>query len=210
VVVVIFSSSPMMRAASRRSIIIGRRRRRRDTPRSRHCRSGYTPAVRRRSNPTRIPTRRRTSPTTNARDVSCATTCLGNCLLLCRHWFVVVHYFVASLYDICRGHLLSLSRLDGPCRKIKKINARRPRRTHTPRAVHSFGKPEGEDGLQCYLGLEDAAYDIERRMSIMIDAVDAAYDRSDDDPDVPVSQSVSPTLCCSTHTTSLNQDAHCF
>ena len=50
--------------------------------------------------------------------------------------------------------------------------------------MHSFGKPEGEDGLQCYLGLEDAAYDIERRMSIMIDAVDAAYDRSDDDPDV--------------------------
>jgi len=50
--------------------------------------------------------------------------------------------------------------------------------------VHSFGKPEGEDGLQCYLGLEDAAYDIERRMSIMIDAVDAAYDRSDKDPDV--------------------------
>ena len=32
--------------------------------------------------------------------------------------------------------------------------------------------------------MEDAARDIERRMSIMIDAVDAAYDRSDDDPDV--------------------------
>ena len=67
--------------------------------------------------------------------------------------------------------------------KNKKINAPPPARTHII-AVHSFGKPEGEDGLQCYLGLEDAARDIERRMSIMIDAVDAAYGRSDDDPDV--------------------------
>ncbi len=50
--------------------------------------------------------------------------------------------------------------------------------------MHSFGKAEGEDGLQCYLGLEDAAADVERRLGIMIDAVDAAYGRSDGDPSV--------------------------
>lgn len=47
--------------------------------------------------------------------------------------------------------------------------------------LHSFGKPEGDENLQCYLGLEDSAMDIERRLGIMVDAVDKAYNASNKD-----------------------------
>ena len=50
--------------------------------------------------------------------------------------------------------------------------------------MHSFGKPEGEDGLQCYLGLEDASNDIDKRLSIMGDAVNKAYEKSNKDTSV--------------------------
>ena len=126
VVVVIFSSSPMMRAVSRRGIIIGRRRRRRDTPRSRHCRSGYTPAVRRRSNPTRIPTRRRTSPTTNARDVSFTTTASVFACCSVFRW-LMLSFILLHRCTIYVGGIFSLSlSLGWTVSKNKKINARRP------------------------------------------------------------------------------------
>lgn len=44
--------------------------------------------------------------------------------------------------------------------------------------VHSFGKPEDKEELQCYIGLEDAAEGVQRRLNIMADAVNKAYDES--------------------------------
>jgi hypothetical protein len=60
------------------------------------------------------------------------------------------------------------------------------RRNHECKGLHSYGKSEDSDldnssSLQCYLGLEDTAADVEKRMGIMRDAVNMAYDASDKD-----------------------------
>lgn len=50
--------------------------------------------------------------------------------------------------------------------------------------VNSYGLPEDSTDLQCYLGLEDTAADIHRRLTIMADAVDRAYDVSNKDDNI--------------------------
>ncbi|KAL3793768.1 hypothetical protein HJC23_013330 [Cyclotella cryptica] len=49
--------------------------------------------------------------------------------------------------------------------------------------LNSYGLPEGTSDLdlQCYLGLDDTAEDVSRRLSIMSDAVNRAYDIADPD-----------------------------
>mmetsp|Transcript_14918 Transcript_14918/g.24269 ORF Transcript_14918/g.24269 Transcript_14918/m.24269 type:complete len:516 (-) Transcript_14918:279-1826(-) len=55
------------------------------------------------------------------------------------------------------------------------------RTNHECKGLHSYGSPENSEALQCYLGLEDTAEDVERRLNIMTDAVNKAYDVSDKD-----------------------------
>ncbi|KAL7541359.1 hypothetical protein ACHAXR_011319 [Thalassiosira sp. AJA248-18] len=55
------------------------------------------------------------------------------------------------------------------------------KRNHECKGLHSYGRPEDSEALQCYLGLEDTAKDVHRRLTIMSDAVDKAYDVSDKD-----------------------------
>lgn len=50
--------------------------------------------------------------------------------------------------------------------------------------VHSYGLASDSEEVQCYLGLEDAAEDVKRRLTIMTDAVNKAYDVSDKDDSV--------------------------
>ncbi|KAL7428717.1 hypothetical protein ACHAXH_000878 [Discostella pseudostelligera] len=50
--------------------------------------------------------------------------------------------------------------------------------------LNSYGLPEDSTDLQCYLGLEDTAADIHRRLTIMADAVDKAYDVSNKDDNI--------------------------
>lgn len=52
---------------------------------------------------------------------------------------------------------------------------------HECKGLNSYGLPEDSNTLQCYLGLEDTALDVQRRLGIMRDAVDRAYDVSDQD-----------------------------
>jgi hypothetical protein len=85
------------------------------------------------------------------------------------------------------------------------------RRNHECKGLHSYGKSEDSDldsssSLQCYLGLEDTAADVEKRMGIMRDAVNMAYDASDkDESTLKVCSSsvvvylVSICCACSTH-----------
>ena len=49
--------------------------------------------------------------------------------------------------------------------------------------LNSYGMPEDAVELQCYLGLDDTAEDVQRRLNIMRDAVDKAYDLSDPNDD---------------------------
>ena len=49
--------------------------------------------------------------------------------------------------------------------------------------LNSYGMPEDAVELQCYLGLGDTAEDVRRRLNIMRDAVDKAYDLSDPSDD---------------------------
>lgn len=58
------------------------------------------------------------------------------------------------------------------------------RRNHECKGLHSYGLPEDSDALQCYLGLEDTNEDVERRLSIMQNAVDRAYDVSNKDDSI--------------------------
>lgn len=65
-------------------------------------------------------------------------------------------------------------------------SSKKLRRNHECKGLHSYGKSEDSDldsssSLQCYLGLEDTAADVEKRMGIMRDAVNVAYDASDKD-----------------------------
>lgn len=65
-------------------------------------------------------------------------------------------------------------------------SSKKLRRNHECKGLHSYGKSEdsdlnGSSSLQCYLGLEDTAADVEKRMGIMVDAVNTAYDASDKD-----------------------------
>lgn len=65
-------------------------------------------------------------------------------------------------------------------------SSKKLRRNHECKGLHSYGKSEDSDldsssSLQCYLGLEDTAADVEKRMGIMRDAVNKAYDASDKD-----------------------------
>ena len=65
-------------------------------------------------------------------------------------------------------------------------SSKKLRRNHECKGLHSYGKSEDSDldsssSLQCYLGLEDTAADVEKRMGIMRDAVNTAYDASDKD-----------------------------
>jgi hypothetical protein len=58
------------------------------------------------------------------------------------------------------------------------------KRNHECKGLHSYGKSEDDDSespLQCYLGLEDTALDVEKRLDIMRDAVNKAYVVSDMD-----------------------------
>mmetsp|Transcript_943 Transcript_943/g.1878 ORF Transcript_943/g.1878 Transcript_943/m.1878 type:complete len:557 (-) Transcript_943:133-1803(-) len=55
---------------------------------------------------------------------------------------------------------------------------------HECRGLNSYGLPEDSDSLQCYLGLEDSAKDVQHRLGIMTDAVNRAYDVSNKDPSV--------------------------
>ena len=50
--------------------------------------------------------------------------------------------------------------------------------------MHSYGLSGESEEVQCYLGLRDAARGIERRLSIMADAVEKAYNISDKDDSV--------------------------
>ena len=59
-----------------------------------------------------------------------------------------------------------------------------PKYYTTPIIVHSYGLPEDSDDLLCYLGLEDTNEDVERRLSIMQNAVDRAYDVSNKDDSI--------------------------
>ncbi|KAL9186842.1 hypothetical protein ACHAXT_010562 [Thalassiosira profunda] len=47
--------------------------------------------------------------------------------------------------------------------------------------LHSYGLPEDSEEYQCYLGLEDTTEDVRHRLAIMRDAVNRAYDKSDQD-----------------------------
>eukprot|EP00578_Thalassiosira_sp_NH16_P001134 CAMPEP_0181139710 /NCGR_PEP_ID=MMETSP1071-20121207/34927_1 /TAXON_ID=35127 /ORGANISM="Thalassiosira sp., Strain NH16" /LENGTH=544 /DNA_ID=CAMNT_0023226635 /DNA_START=49 /DNA_END=1686 /DNA_ORIENTATION=+ len=58
------------------------------------------------------------------------------------------------------------------------------KQNHECYGLHSYGLPENSNILQCYLGLEDTAKDVHRRLNIMRDAVDKAYDNSDKDDSV--------------------------
>lgn len=49
--------------------------------------------------------------------------------------------------------------------------------------LNSYGQAEGSADLQCYLGLDDTALDVRRRLNIMRDAVDKAYDVSNSNED---------------------------
>jgi hypothetical protein len=65
-------------------------------------------------------------------------------------------------------------------------SSKKLRRNHECKGLHSYGKSEDSDldsssSLQCYLGLEDTAADVEKRMGIMRDSVNKAYDASDKD-----------------------------
>jgi len=55
------------------------------------------------------------------------------------------------------------------------------KRNHECKGLHSYGQAENSDAMQCYLGLEDTAEDVQRRLSIMADAVNKAHDVSDKD-----------------------------
>lgn len=66
------------------------------------------------------------------------------------------------------------------------------RRNHECKGLHSYGRTEADDKLevlpsekyatiQCYLGLDNTTEDIHRRLSIVRDAVDKAYDLSNKD-----------------------------
>lgn len=61
------------------------------------------------------------------------------------------------------------------------------RRNHECKGLHSYGKSGDDDPeapLQCYLGLENTALDVERRLGVMMDAVNKAYDVSDKDESI--------------------------
>lgn len=58
------------------------------------------------------------------------------------------------------------------------------KKNHECKDHERFGMPEDSDAFQCYLGLEDAAEDVNRRLRIMTNAVDRAYDVSDKDDSV--------------------------
>jgi hypothetical protein len=49
--------------------------------------------------------------------------------------------------------------------------------------LNSYGQAEDAVDLQCYLGLDDSAEDVQRRLNIMRNAVDKAYDVSDRNDD---------------------------
>eukprot|EP00581_Thalassiosira_minuscula_P017119 CAMPEP_0183721290 /NCGR_PEP_ID=MMETSP0737-20130205/13610_1 /TAXON_ID=385413 /ORGANISM="Thalassiosira miniscula, Strain CCMP1093" /LENGTH=540 /DNA_ID=CAMNT_0025951275 /DNA_START=326 /DNA_END=1948 /DNA_ORIENTATION=+ len=55
------------------------------------------------------------------------------------------------------------------------------RKNHECKGLHSYGQPEDSETLQCYLGLENTAMDVQRRLDIMTDAVNRAYDISSKD-----------------------------
>lgn len=55
---------------------------------------------------------------------------------------------------------------------------------HHTSTVHSYGLPEDSEEYACYLGLEDSTEDVHRRLAIMRDAVNKAYDKSDQDPTI--------------------------
>mmetsp|Transcript_32859 Transcript_32859/g.60584 ORF Transcript_32859/g.60584 Transcript_32859/m.60584 type:complete len:570 (-) Transcript_32859:51-1760(-) len=54
-------------------------------------------------------------------------------------------------------------------------------RNHECEGLHSYGRPETSEKLQCYLGLEDTAEDVKTRLTIMQDAVEKAYTISSKD-----------------------------
>lgn len=57
----------------------------------------------------------------------------------------------------------------------------KPKRNRECHGLHSYGATEDSTDLQCYLGLEDTAADVRRRLDIMTDAVNKAYDVSTKD-----------------------------